>query len=480
MSTPPFGPETLARLRRERQDADRLYNDALTALDRAIQRLRELPHPPPPYDEFQVTPLNERWELLRLKPADRGGWLRRLRVHLWGMVAPLFERQESFNAALVDHVNRNVTIHRETTRAIDSTLSVLREELERLVNFQSTLVLYAQQVTPYVDTKDREVAGLVAAVSAGLGALGDEVQKRGESALTRARRYDAQLDELRGTLSLVQRATQTLKRELERRAALDEPAGRRAPEGAPAAPAPAAGAFDLNAYKYVGFEDQFRGAPEEIRERTAAYVPYFEGARDVLDIGCGRGEFLDLLREHGIPARGVDLNEEMAAICRERGLDAAAGDALSYLRAQPDGSLGGLFAAQVVEHLEPDYLMALLEVACQKLRPGARIVLETINPACWAAFFSSYIRDISHVQPLHPDTLQYLLVASGFQRVEIRYSAPAPEEWKLQTLRVAGDATPGAAADPLPAMAAVFNENVGKLNGLLFTYLDYAAIGERP
>ena len=112
-------------------------------------------------------------------------------------------------------------------------------------------------------------------------------------------------------------------------------------------------------------------------------MPLFEGASDVLDVGCGRGEFLELLRAKGISARGIDLNEEMAAVCRERGLDATAGDALSYLLAQPDGSLGGLFAAQVVEHLEPDYLMRFLEAAYHKLRPGSKIVLETINAACW-------------------------------------------------------------------------------------------------
>ena len=478
----PADSDDLARLRRERLDADRLYNDALTAVDRAMQHVRELPHPPPGYDEFQITPLNERWELLRLKPSERGGWLRRFRAHVWGMVAPLFERQEAFNAALVDHVNRNVAVHRETTRAIESTLALLGGELERLASFQSRLVLYAQQITPYVDTKDREVAGLVAAVGAGLSALGDEVQKRGESSLVHERRYDAQLDELRGAVALVQRATGTVKRELERRAAVEErPADARVPPPDDA-PTPPSRTFDLNAYKYVGFEDRFRGSPEDIRERLSAYLPYFQGARDVIDIGCGRGEFLDLLRERGIPARGVDLNGEMAAICRERGLHAEAADALSYLVAQPDASLGGLFAAQVVEHLQPDYLTQLLDVAGRKLRPGARIVLETVNPACWAAFFSSYIRDISHVQPLHPDTLQYLLLASGFQRVEIRYSAPVPEEWKLQPVRVSGGpaADRAPAGELVPAMAAVFNENVDKLNGLLFTYLDYAAIGERP
>ena len=89
---------------------------------------------------------------------------------------------------------------------------------------------------------------------------------------------------------------------------------------------------------------------------------------------------------------------------------------LSYLLAQPDGSIGGLFAAQVVEHLEPDYLMRFLEAAYHKLRPGSKIVLETINAACWFAFFSSYIRDVTHVRPLHPDTLRYLVGPAAFRK----------------------------------------------------------------
>ncbi len=152
---------------------------------------------------------------------------------------------------------------------------------------------------------------------------------------------------------------------------------------------------------------------------------------------------------------------------RQRGFDATAGDALSYLVSQPDGSLGGLFAAQVVEHLAPDYLMRFLDAAYHKLRPGSKIVLETINAECWSAFFSSYIRDITHERPLHPDTLQYLLRASGFQNVTARFSAPYPDESKLH--RVPGNGS----------FETVFNENVTKLNSLLFTYLDYAAIGER-
>jgi len=165
----------------------------------------------------------------------------------------------------------------------------------------------------------------------------------------------------------------------------------------------------------------------------------------------------------------------MAAVCRERGLEAAVGDGLSYLLSVPDESLGGLFAAQVVEHLDPDYLMQFLDAAYRKLRPGSKIVLETINPACWFAFFSSYIRDVTHVRPLHPDTLQYFLRASGFQGVDVRYSAPYPDEDKLQTV-------PSSQTGPYggpTVLEIAFNDNFKKLNSLLFTYMDYAAIGQR-
>ena len=158
----------------------------------------------------------------------------------------------------------------------------------------------------------------------------------------------------------------------------------------------------LDSYKYVGFEDRFRGSQADISARLESYVPLFAGASDVLDVGCGRGELLDLLRRAGVPARGLELNHEMAETCRARGLEVAEGDLLSYLQALPDGALGGLIAIQVVEHLDPDYLMRALDVAYHKLRPGARIVLETINPACWFAFFASYVRDLTHVRPLHP------------------------------------------------------------------------------
>jgi O-antigen chain-terminating methyltransferase len=125
--------------------------------------------------------------------------------------------------------------------------------------------------------------------------------------------------------------------------------------------------------------------------------------------------------------------------------------------------------------------MQLLDTAFHKLRPGSRIILETINPSCWFAFFESYIRDVTHVRPLHPDTLKYLLLASGFQGVEVRFRAPYPEHEKLQRVPDPSEDKPPSIGPPGwdVEVAQAVNANVEKVNRLLFTYLDYAAIGQR-
>ena len=345
--------------------------------------------------------------------------------------------------------------------------------------FNSTLVQYVNATS----TAQRDILDLLKDLASDTDAALDELRRHREALGARERRLEGAMgtirtgqDELRTALGVLQQSTTNLARQV---SALRAPV---APAGAPLAPAsgaiaptgnnvaPARDAHALS-HKYVGFEDLYRGSPESIRAGLSTYVDLFAGASDVLDIGCGRGEFLELLKERGVSARGIDINDSMIDVCREHGLEAESADALAYLMRMPDASLGGLFAAQVVEHLEPGYLTQLLDLAFEKLRPGALIVLETINPACWFAFFESYIRDITHVRPLHPDTLTFLLVAAGFQQTEVRYRAPYPEHEKLQ---------PIAAGGPLIDAAETLNANVEKLNRLLFTNLDYAAIARRP
>lgn len=479
----PLTVDDLARLKQERDDADRAYNDALTALDGAVQRLRDMPPSPPSYDEHQITPLNERWDLLQARPSNQPGWRGRVCSFIWQTVAPLFERQQAFNSALVDHINRNVAVHRESSRALTSTIEVIREELERLIQFEHRLILYAQQLTPYVDTKDRDVTRLVVEVSSSIGAVSEEFSKRWESNFARERRYEQRVEDLRASFGVVHQVTQTLKRELGQlqeaglaastsNVDVTVPHHRRStPDGLDQA---------LDSYKYVLFENEYRGSTDDIRERLAAYLQHFDGATDVLDVGCGRGEFLDLLRERGVTARGIDTNHEMVQVCHGRGLSADLGDALTYLGGLPDASLGGLFSAQVVEHLEPGYLLQLLDTAFLKLRPGATLILETINAASWSAFFSSYIRDITHIRPLHPDTLRYFVTASGFQHVRVEYRSPLPVTIKLEPLPAPDDGA--SSSDALPGLVTLvhtFNNNVEKLNRLLFADQDFAVIGER-
>ena len=479
--------DLLRRLEREREDADRLYNDALTVLDGALQRMPAMPDPPPAYDEEQIPPINQGWNILPDGPPAAGGSLKgRLRGFIWRLVGPAIEQQQRFNASLVEHLNRNTAAHREAARAIDALIATTREHTEGLVAFQHRLIQYLQTITLYVDTKDRGVAAQAQVLNAAIGAMTDDWLKRWESLAAREQRFNARVaavDDLRAGVGVAQQTALTLKREVERllvgpRPEAQGPRPTQAPRlpssQASKLPSSQASPPDLDSFKYVGFEEAFRGSAEEIRARLAEYVPLFAGRSDVLDIGCGRGEFLDLLREHGIPARGLDLNHEMVEVSRGRGLEVAEGDALEHLRSLEDASLGGIFAAQVVEHLEPQYLMRLIETAGHKLRPEGLIVLETINPACWVAFFESYIRDLTHVRPLHPETLQYLVRVSGFPQVAIEYKSPIPESARLQPVAV----SPGDGS-PLAALAETLNENTAKLNARLFTYQDYAVIGRK-
>jgi len=152
------------------------------------------------------------------------------------------------------------------------------------------------------------------------------------------------------------------------------------------------------------------------------------------------------------------------------------GDAVSYLSRQGDGTVGGLVAIQVVEHFEPAYLLRFLESAHRALKPGAAIVLETINPACWMAFFETYIRDLTHQRPLHPDTLRYLVQASGFTGVDVQFRAPVTAGDRLD--RVAAD--PAIDAEPaLARVASTVNAHADKLNARLFSSMDYAVIARR-
>jgi SAM-dependent methyltransferase len=222
----------------------------------------------------------------------------------------------------------------------------------------------------------------------------------------------------------------------------------------------------LSPIQYADFEKRFRGSSEEITRRLSRYLPLFPAGSEVLDIGCGRGEFLALLQENGRRPLGLDLSDSMLEEARARGLHCLKADALEFLKARPDASLDGIFSSQVIEHFEPGYLRRAVAECFRVLKPGAVLLLETINPLSLFALSRIYFLDPTHQRPLHPEYMRYLLENSGFAAVDILFGAE-PEEEKL------------AAADPASPQALPFNNNVDRLNRLLFPPSEYAVKGVR-
>jgi len=207
---------------------------------------------------------------------------------------------------------------------------------------------------------------------------------------------------------------------------------------------------------YFAFESRMRGSVESIRERQRHYVDDLREEGPVLDIGCGRGELLGLLREAGVEARGIDADADMVAYARGDGLEVEQADLLEHLEGLGAGSLGAIFMGQVVEHLPASTLVRALALAAAKLRPGGVLIAETINPLSPIAL-RNYFADLTHAQPLVPETLELLARQSGFAQTEIRFlNEPA------ERLTEPDD----------PVIAA----NVRRLNELLFAPLDYALV----
>jgi 2-polyprenyl-3-methyl-5-hydroxy-6-metoxy-1,4-benzoquinol methylase len=220
----------------------------------------------------------------------------------------------------------------------------------------------------------------------------------------------------------------------------------------------------LKDWHYAAFENRHRGNEEEVKKQQSQFLAYFQGKGKMLDLGCGRGEFLEICRDNGIDARGIDMNDQMIEICRDKGLDCQKGDILETLALMQDKALGGIFSSQVIEHLSPAQLKRLIELAYFKLKAGGAVVFETINPASVFALVQIYFLDLSHQKPIHPQTLKFMLESSGFEDVEISYSQSLEEE-QLQTLPGAGET------------ASILNRNIDNLNRLLYAPPNYSALG---
>ncbi|MCA1839215.1 MAG: class I SAM-dependent methyltransferase [Actinomycetota bacterium] len=224
------------------------------------------------------------------------------------------------------------------------------------------------------------------------------------------------------------------------------------------------------ALEYRGFEDRHRGSFESTRHLLEPYVPLFRGCKRVLDIGCGRGEFLQTMRDESISAYGVDLDDGMVEAARERGLEVLVGDAIEHLRRIPSSSIDGIFCSQVAEHLKTSELMTLLDLCFRKLEPGGLVVFETPNPESLFIFHSFFYVDLTHIKPIHPEAFRWALEATGFADVRIERILPVPDGTRLE------DIPPELAEE---AGWQTIQHNVQRLNQVIYGPQHYSAIATK-
>ncbi|MEO8585055.1 MAG: class I SAM-dependent methyltransferase [Acidobacteriota bacterium] len=365
-----------------------------------------------------------------------GAALRPLKAALLRVLRIVTRDQTTFNSALLEALRgalleteasldgfASVSAEaREAARHAESATLAARERLERVVADLSDLSMRVGR-----EAAARESAGRdLGASQRRLDALERDRDARFE-ALARAREKEAvELLAAREAIRGLRIEWSTLRSNLQTAAA------DRRPVASPTAAALPVRADDpLRAGLYVDFEEHFRGSEADIRARQAKDAARFRGAAwPVADLGCGRGEFLEALKAEGVKGIGCDANPVMAARAAEKGLAVEEADLFAWLGAREDGSLSGITAFQVVEHLAPTSLFDLVELSVRKLATGGRVLFETVNPESVYAMRWFWM-DLTHVRPVPAPSLAQLLRATGFKDVAVDFRSPVPESESL-------------------------------------------------
>lgn len=374
---------------------------------------------------------------------------RQVRKVLLGGLRPVTTYQRAFNTRVLEVL--------ETLTGLAHVQAVDRHPIEPQLNRMNAAVATIDVAIDEVSEQVRALDARVADIEQGTTA--------GEAPDTRGRR-----DELQRLLDRIQRIEARIDRLRREPDPTDEV--RPGPHDAPS-PTTAQPVLDVaedpdRARLYTDLEDTFRGSRAEVRALLEPYVADIErlgSPAKVIDIGCGRGEWLGILRDHHIAAYGVDLNPLSVAECTEQGLDARHADAIDHLASLPGNSVAAVTGFHVAEHLPTDDLLALIDAALGALEPGGMLILETPNSTNLVVGASSFYLDPTHLRPLHPQLLEFLCRQRGFDDVEIRYlhpRRPVPDDESATTRD-----------DPLPGGM------LAELEWALFGPMDYAVLATK-
>ena len=333
------------------------------------------------------------------------------------------------NRALAALAVRHRELHGELDRVRQGEMAVLLREARELKDVRTH---WAEWREGFENRRAASEIHLLRTVSELQGAFQHRVtiqdQNYRDSMMAQHREFTAALD--RAKVDVQNRLWEDLehiRREYEKLIHNELKVARQKMTNSAAAPASASPIETPIHVDWMRFAESFRGPEEDIRDRQRHYVLRFGGSGPVLDIGCGRGEFLEAARDAGLAASGIDLSGDCVALCRGKGLDAHKAELFAYLDSLADQSLGGIYCAQVVEHLDPHRLPDLIALFAKKLRAGGLAIIETPNPECLAIFATHFYLDPSHTRPVPARLLGFYMEEAGFGRLEVERLSPAVE-----------------------------------------------------
>jgi 2-polyprenyl-3-methyl-5-hydroxy-6-metoxy-1,4-benzoquinol methylase len=411
-------------------------------------------------------------------------------------------RYLNFNHAKVLNFNpSNITSHRTgfigrlvvalKRRVMIWLNDLLKDHQQQEVDYRAHLVRYLNQVSAHSDARDAalfwelihkidtDVTNAVRRIES-IHTEGEALRLQSEERLREL--IYAELSTIReqrsnhqSRLETVERVTQGLERILATSAAAatgtvtavestssprrSKTSKKNAPETLPSDPS------------YLLLENRFRGSEEEIQTRVTRYASELEKSGPVFEIGSGRGELLEVLEARGVACSGIDMNQAMVERCKLKKLPVVFGDGIAYLEKSDDASIGSVIAIQVVEHLTQPQLELLIKLCSKKVKPGGKIIFETINPRSVVALSSNYFRDPTHVWPLHPDTLSYQMQLGGLEVERVDYLSPFPAESALALLPIDEFLSP-----KWQGAYRHLNQQLMRLNDLLYGFQDYCVI----
>ena len=314
-----------------------------------------------------------------------------------GWISSVIQSSKRFVARALDwHVREQVEFNRASMAATQATIEALHETSRALDTLSNQVQEYSRLVAEH--RNDHEVYTLRTAA---------ELQAA----------FRAKVEEIKQTLSAARVDHEKLihaeLRMIRQRAAVP------VTEGAILSPPP-----DVPAIDWMRFAERFRGPETIVLKHQRRYIPAFASTTHILDIGCGRGEFLQVAKEAGLNATGIEAHPEFAELCKAKGLDAVCADMFAHLASLPDHTLGGVFCSHVIEHLEAARLPVLIQLLGQKTKAGAPVVFETPNAESSEIFTTHFYLDPTHVRPVPAALLSFYLEEAGFGEIHVEHIAP--------------------------------------------------------